>query len=375
MLMKTLYYILIVTGISCAFSSCTKVTIGGPEDEGVKYVGSEVCKTCHSEIYNTTKESAMYHALTVIDNGPPQIPFGSEDIIPPDEYSWSDLSLLIGGFEWSATFVSNDGYVVTQNMGSQFNMDDQSRVHYKPEIENGTQEFVCGECHTTGWGEVTDEFASSVLNSFPEKYYEEGVRCEACHGPGSLHLADQSESSIILDKSSELCAKCHQMNEDNSIVSEGRFIAVGQQYEEWYSSGHNEGEIGCVGCHNPHASAVNEAATVEGVKPCSSCHTDKNADNHFAMDIECTVCHMPKSLKIALEQNEYTGDASAHIFNISTEATYDMFSSDGLVNKDGLGLSLNYVCYQCHKDENGSGGKFSKKSMADLSQKANNFHN
>ncbi|RLD88553.1 MAG: hypothetical protein DRJ29_17215 [Bacteroidetes bacterium] len=83
---------------------------------------------------------------------------------------------------------------------------------------------------------------------------------------------------------------------------------------------------------------------------------------------------MPKSLKVAIEKNQYTGDASAHIFNINTDATYDMFSSDGLVNKDGLGLSLNYVCYQCHKDENGSGGIFSKRSMADLSQKAGNFH-
>jgi hypothetical protein len=92
------------------------------------------------------------------------------------------------------------------------------------------------------------------------------------------------------------------------------------------------------------------------------------------MDIDCRVCHMPKSVKVALEENAYTGDASSHIFKISTDASYFMFSEDGLVNKEGNGLSLDYVCYQCHKDESGLGGKFSKRSMEALSQKAQNFH-
>jgi hypothetical protein len=119
---------------------------------------------------------------------------------------------------------------------------------------------------------------------------------------------------------------------------------------------------------------LNEDALGEGVKSCNTCHPNKTADEHKAMKIECSVCHMPKSLVIALQVNPYKGDASAHIFKINPDASYDMFSGDGLVNKDGLGLSLNYVCYQCHKDENGSGGKFSEKSMTALSLLATNFH-
>jgi hypothetical protein len=187
-------------------------------------------------------------------------------------------------------------------------------------------------------------------------------------------MSNGSAASIEVDASSELCGQCHGRGEDNSIISEGNFIAIGQQYEEWYSSDHREEGISCVGCHDPHASAVHESSPGEGVKECSSCHSDKNADKHQAMDIDCKVCHMPKSLVIALEENAYTGDASAHIFKISTDAEYHMFSEDGFVNKDGKGLSLDYVCYQCHKDESGAGGKFSKRSMEVLSQKAQDFH-
>jgi predicted CXXCH cytochrome family protein len=378
--MKTTSIVSLLIILLCGFSACTNYTIEDPdpgkdpEPGEARYVGSEACMTCHDEVYNKTKETAMYNALTVVENGPPSIPGGSTDLLPPDGYTWGDLSFVIGGYEWSATFVTDSGYVVTQRLGSQFNLADQSRIHYKPAIVDGTQVFECGACHTTGWGEVLDEYSPHHINSFPEKYSEEGIRCEACHGPGSVHISNSSASSIVLDKSSELCGRCHQRNDDNSITSEGKFIAIGQQYEEWYSSEHRKMRIACVDCHDPHASTVHEETPGDGVKACSICHAEKNADSHYAMDIACTVCHMPKSLKIAMEENEYTGDASSHIFKISTDASYHMFSSDGLVNKEGMGLSLDYVCYQCHRDENGAGGSFSVKSMEALSQKANNFH-
>ena len=177
-----------------------------------------------------------------------------------------------------------------------------------------------------------------------------------------------------MDPSSELCAKCHQRNEDNTIISDGNFIAIGQQYEEWYSSSHRAEEVGCNSCHDPHASVMSENVTGEGVVSCESCHTEITSNKHFAGQLECTDCHMPKSLVIALQKNEYTGDASAHIFKINTDAEYSMFSEDGLVNKDGSGMSLDYVCYQCHKDINGDGGSNSLRTMTALSSKATGIH-
>ena len=373
--MKREFVVGLVIGLGFAFSSCTKHTIDDPDPKDPVFVGSATCKSCHLEIYNRTQGTAMYNALTVVDNEAPVIGEISYDLLTPDDYSWEGLSFVIGGFAWSVAFVTDAGYVVTQKPGSQFNILDESRIPYKPEVENGTQEFVCGECHTTGWGQVTDQSSPHALGSFPESYFEEGVRCEVCHGPGSVHSASSAESDITLDNSSELCAQCHQRNEDNSIISEGSFIAIGQQYEEWYSSKHRDEEVGCNSCHDPHASVMSENASGEGVVSCESCHTEQNADKHFAMSISCTVCHMPKSLKIAIQKNEYTGDASAHIFKINPDAEYSMFSEDGLVNKDGSGMSLDYVCYQCHKDGDGAGGMFSYRSKTALSQKATGFHN
>jgi hypothetical protein len=38
-------------------------------------------------------------------------------------------------------------------------------------------------------------------------------------------------------------------------------------------------------------------------------------------------------------------------------------------------LSLDFVCYQYHKDKDGKGGSNSSKTMTELSAKATNFHN
>jgi len=41
---------------------------------------------------------------------------------------------------------------------------------------------------------------------------------------------------------------------------------------------------------------------------------------------------------------------------------------------DENGLALEFTCYQCHKDDAGEGGDFSKKTKEQLSAKATNFH-
>ena len=173
--MKAIHKLTFAVLFICGLFACSKTTIKDPDKEVAKYVGSHVCMPCHEEIYNTTSGSAMYHALTVVENRAPLIPMGSDELMPPDDYSWDDLSFLIGAYEWSATFVSNEGYVVTRNNGSQFNNADNSRVPYKSEVENGTREFECGECHTTGWGKVANQSSPNALDAFPEMYFEDGV--------------------------------------------------------------------------------------------------------------------------------------------------------------------------------------------------------
>lgn len=78
---------------------------------------------------------------------------------------------------------------------------------------------------------------------------------------------------------------------------------------------------------------------------------------------------------INTDGNAHIGDVKTHIFKINTAADGDMFNADGnLANTDGAGVTLDYVCYRCHKDDAGVGGTASTKTMIALSNKATGFH-
>lgn len=137
--------------------------------------------------------------------------------------------------------------------------------------------------------------------------------------------------------------------------------------------------IGCVSCHDPHASVkYDDKAHGDGVtKDCVSCHSNYySKSNHVFGELTCITCHMPKASKSAIKEGDYMGDIKTHIFKINPAADGTMFNEEGnLANVEGKGVSLDYVCYQCHKDKNGKGGDASYKTMKGLSAKATNFHN
>lgn len=63
----------------------------------------------------------------------------------------------------------------------------------------------CYPCHTTGYGEpggFVDEKTTPELKN---------VGCEACHGPGSLHVESEDPKDITADckKIKLVCDKCH----------------------------------------------------------------------------------------------------------------------------------------------------------------------
>jgi len=58
----------------------------------------------------------------------------------------------------------------------------------------------CVRCHVVGFGCESGYPASEDLRS---------VGCEACHGPGSLHVALPSSGNIIRTPTIDLCRRCH----------------------------------------------------------------------------------------------------------------------------------------------------------------------
>ncbi len=91
---------------------------GPAGQDGVSYqppefVGSEACAECHQEIYDTFISSGHPHQLTaVVDGQPPEFPF-SEVADPPEGYTWDNISYVVGGYNWKARLLDQDGYLIT----------------------------------------------------------------------------------------------------------------------------------------------------------------------------------------------------------------------------------------------------------------------
>ncbi len=67
------------------------------------------------------------------------------------------------------------------------------------DIESPREEWRCLKCHVTG----AQDFEGTLADDFRQ---EEGVGCETCHGPGSLH----GEPGFVVAPNERVCRNCHQ---------------------------------------------------------------------------------------------------------------------------------------------------------------------
>lgn len=151
----------------------------------------------------------------------------------------------------------------------------------------------CLECHTTGFDATTSSYA------------EEGVACEACHGPMQQGHPD---NPMPVTPDYTLCAKCHKTTTD-----------------EWQASKHGQAGINCESCHDPHSQKL-LADTVNDL--CTNCHKDTGSSfthgTHANSGLECSDCHMATA-----PHTTSTGGlfATGHTFAVGSDA-----------------------CISCHKD-------------------------
>lgn len=344
------------------------------------YVGSQACESCHTDIYSKFIESGHPYKLNKVINGTqPVIPFTTAAglVIPtPAGFGWNNITYMIGGYGWKARFIDANGFIMTEQGDTQYNLENGSQVAYHGGDPMGTIKYDCGKCHTTGWKSVADGgVPQDGLPGMDGEFFAGGIQCEECHGMGSVHAFTQSKNDITLDKTDALCGKCHTRNEDHSIAASGGFIQHHEQYDEWLTSGgHYANNVGCNTCHDVHSSTVYDSqAKGQGVTTtCESCHATYSSSNHVG-SLSCVTCHMPEVAKSAIKKGDYQGDIPGHIFKINPSATYTQFSADGkLANPDGL--ALDYVCYQCHKDAAGLGGNEPQLTKEELSAFATGFH-
>jgi hypothetical protein len=328
------------------------------------YVGDETCKQCH-ENWPTPDFFAAY-----IDSGHPYKLLHAAGVEPPagtwphsptpplpvvygTQLEWENIEYVIGNYNWKARFVDPDGYIYTGDVGetTQWNLATQEWVPYHAGEIN--KPYNCGRCHTTGYQPEGHQFG---LPGLIGTWTEDGVRCEACHGPGEDHVAYPRD---ILPTAGKDCAECHYRDSQFRIPWKGGFTRHHQQAEDFAHSPHDV-MLTCNTCHDPHRSTVNDNGGL--IASCTDCH-EGDASNSFYIvdemeDVTCIECHMPHMGKNAVAVNEFKGDIRAHIFQITREplfAAENVYDVNGSLfwNQEENGdsfITLDYACLGCHTE-------------------------
>ena len=279
--------------------------------------------------------------------------------------------------------MNQEGYIITDKPGTtpsdtnylnQYNFanPDLGKEAGWATYHSGTADlkFDCGTCHTTGYSpQGNQDKMPGVVGTWAQT----GVRCEACHGPGSLHITNPQGFQMQVNRDSELCGECHRYATKEVVDAKDGFIEQNQQYDEQFQSKHLT--LNCADCHDPHAGVVQLKANAESPATtntqCENCHWRQASyqDSQIHPNVaKCVDCHMPHIEKAAWgDPAMFKGDIRAHLMAIDPSQLHQ-FTEDGLASLSEV--SLDFACRQCHVE----GGMATPKTDEELMEKAKGYH-
>jgi hypothetical protein len=288
------------------------------------------------------KSGHAWNMVKVEGGQAPAYPF-TQLTEPPAGSTWENISYVIGGYKWKAVFTNADGYIITAG-DSQYNY-----ANSKVKAQAGWVAFhsgeenlsnTCGSCHATGYTTWPSSNNPAALPGVTGTWAEAGVQCEACHGPGSLHVAAPTMVHPTIDRSSALCDQCHRSSEIE--IADG-FIQHQDTYGDLFPGKHTV--IDCVVCHDPHAGVeqLRQASQPATRTACADCHWREAQYRKSMKNVACESCHMPYAIQSAWSNAAlFTGDVRTHQVAINP-TQIEQFSENG-----GAQIGLNFACRSCH---------------------------
>jgi Flp pilus assembly protein TadD len=338
-------------------------------DTSVHYVGMQKCRTCHEGIYQTYIQTGMGQSFGPATREKSAADFDSHALVYDKDLDfyykpfWKNDSLYILEFrlegkdtvhkrEQRIDYVVGSGQHTNSHIFTVNGYTYQAPITFytqkrqwdlAPGFENGANtrfsrliEMECMSCHNG-----LPEFVHTSLNKYTT--IKNGIDCERCHGPGSLHV-EQKIAGDIVDTSrtpdysivnprrlstelqNNICQRCHLQG--IAVLNDGKTFfdfrpgmklsevmnVFMPQYEgardKMIMASHvermkkspcyvNSGKMSCITCHNPHVS-VKFTPVSQYINACNSCH-GAQAQPHCTEDIavrkkvndNCITCHMP----------------------------------------------------------------------------------
>ncbi len=351
-----------------------------------QYVGRETCKPCHESVYalytNSDHDLAMDFATDATVLGDfNNTSFNHQGVTSKFYKRNSKFFVFTEGHggkfqEFAITYTFGvrplqqylvefpDGRVQTlplcwdtrsKEQGGQrwFHIYDKERISPDDMLSwtriSQNWNYMCAECHSTNLKKNYDV----ATDRYNTTWSEIDVSCEACHGPGSLHVAwakaeargedpqgygdmgllirlkdeDDAEVTWIFDKKLatykpsnprrkhkqvEMCARCHsrrgvisedyvhgrplldthypQVLEENLYYPDGQIRGEVYEYGSFLQSKMYQAGIVCTDCHDAHTAGLRK----EGNELCYSCHQAEkygSREHHFhKMDSSGSQC-------------------------------------------------------------------------------------
>jgi len=230
-------------------------------------------------------------------------------------------------------------------------------------------QVMCSECHST---DVRTNFDASK-NTYSSTWKDVDVGCEACHGPGSLHVSIMNNRWLFNDRNHgtglvalkrassqvviDACGRCHvrgsqiqggfqpgdsllefikpEILDGPAYYPDGQIRDEDFDYTSFHLSLMYHKGVKCTDCHDPHSAQL----LAQGNALCCRCHDAKRFDtpaHHFhkttGTGAQCVECHMPATTYMQVDPRR------DHSFSIPRP---DRTIAQGIPN----------ACNRCHKEK------------------------
>jgi DmsE family decaheme c-type cytochrome len=227
----------------------------------------------------------------------------------------------------------------------------------------------CMSCHVSQGETFSKTTMGRIFLKNPRSEHEK-LGCEACHGPGSIHVAtggreDEGGESIFtfdadsprsIPERNERCLTCHESGART----------------HWKGSPHETRNLACTSCHQimDKASPRNQLLKATEIETCTQCHKDRKAQlwrsSHMPVregKLTCTSCHNPHGTANEKLLKEATVNETCYTCHADKRGPYlfehapardnclNCHEPHGSIHEKLLTVSRPRLCQQCHSEE------------------------